>query len=137
MADNEYKLKDDLEGDGAQKKSSKKSPNKGSKKKLKNSRSVTMIFNGEFLTKDFVLNNLPFIFFLILLMILSVGKGYYSKKLKKDEDGAKEILHQLRADLVELNARFEEESLRYRLIDRVDSGLVETLNATKVIRVDK
>jgi len=137
MADNEYKLKDDLEGESPQKKSSKKAPNKSSKKKSKNSRSVAMIFNGEFLTKDFVLNNLPFIFFLILLMILSVGKGYYSKKLKKEEDGAKESLHQLRADLVELNARFEEESLRYRLIDRVDSGLVETLNATKVIRVDK
>ena len=69
-------------------------------------------------------------------MILSVGKGYYSKKLK-EEDGAKESLHQLRADLVELNARFEEESLRYKLVDKVDSGLVETLNATKVIRVDK
>ena len=137
MADNEYKLKDDVVGGGTQKKSSKKSLNKSSKKKSKNSRSVAMIFNGEFLTKDFVLNNLPFIFFLILLMILSVGKGYYSEKLKKDEDGAKESLHQLRADLVELNARFEEESLRYRLIDRVDSGLVETLNATKVIRVDK
>ena len=137
MADNEYKLKDDLEGEGTQKKSSKKTKKKSSEKKSKNSRSVAMIFNGEFLTKDFVLNNLPFIFFLILLMILSVGKGYYSKKLKKEEDGAKESLHQLRADLVELNARFEEESLRYRLIDRVDSGLVETLNATKVIRVDK
>ena len=137
MADNEYKLKDDVVGESTQKKSSKKSPNKGSKKKSKNSRSVAMIFNGEFLTKDFVLNNLPFIFFLILLMILSVGKGYYSKKLKKEEDKTKESLHQLRADLVELNARFEEESLRYRLIDRVDSGLVETLNATKVIRVDK
>ena len=137
MADNEYKLKDDLEGEGTQKKSSKKAQKKSSEKKSKNSRSVAMIFNGEFLTKDFVLNNLPFIFFLILLMILSVGKGYYSMKLKKEEDGAKESLHQLRADLVELNARFEEESLRYRLIDRVDSGLVETLNATKVIRVDK
>ena len=137
MADNEYKLKDDLEGEGTQKKSSKKAQKKSSEKKSKNSRSVAMIFNGEFLTKDFVLNNLPFIFFLILLMILSVGKGYYSEKLKKEEDGAKESLHQLRADLIELNARFEEESLRYRLIDRVDSGLVETLNATKVIRVDK
>ena len=137
MADNEYKLKDDLVGENPQKKSFKKASNKGSKKKSKNSRSVAMIFNGEFLTKDFVLNNLPFIFFLILLMILSVGKGYYSKKLKKEEEGAKEALYQLRADLVELNARFEEESLRYRLIDRVDSGLVETLNATKVIRVDK
>ena len=137
MADNEYKLKDDIESEVTQKKSSKRSQGKVSKKKSKNSRSVAMIFNGEFLTRDFVLNNLPFIFFLILLMILSVGKGYYSKKLKKEEEGAKEALYQLRADLVELNARFEEESLRYRLIDRVDSGLVETLNATKVIRVDK
>ena len=137
MADNEYKLKDDVFDGGSSKKSAKKTSNKKSKKRSKNSRSVAMIFNGEFLTKDFVLNNLPFIFFLILLMILSVGKGYYSKKLKKEEDGAKESLHQLRADLVELNARFEEESLRYKLVDKVDSGLVETLNATKVIRVDK
>ena len=59
MADNEYKLKDDLEG--TQKKSSKKAPKKSSEKKSKNSRSVAMIFNGEFLTKDFVLNNLSLI----------------------------------------------------------------------------
>ena len=137
MADNEYKLKDDLEGESPQKKSSKKASNKSSKKKSKNSRSVAMIFNGEFLTKDFVLNNLPFIFFLILLMILSVGKGYYSKKLITERDQSEKELQQKKAEYVEANARFEEESLRYKLIDKVDTGLVETLNATKVIRVKR
>ena len=46
-------------------------------------------------------------------------------------------LTKVKADYVETNARFEEESLRYKLVDKVDSGLVETLNATKVIRVKR
>ena len=111
--------------------------NKESKNKVKRRNSFAMILNGEFLTKDFVLNNLSFIFFIILLMLLSVGKGYYSKKLKTEKEDSQKKLQQLKADYVETNARFEEESLRYKLVDKVDSGLVETLNATKVIRVKR
>jgi len=107
------------------------------KKKTSAKNSFAMILNGEFLTKDFVLNNLPFIFFVILLMLLSVGKGYYSKNLIDEKEDSQKKLQQLKADYVETNARFEEESLRYKLVDKVDSGLVETLNATKVIRVKK
>ena len=46
MADNEYKLKDDVFDGGSSKKRSKKTSNKKSKKRSKNSRSVAMIFNG-------------------------------------------------------------------------------------------
>ena len=80
--------------------------NKESKNKVKRRNSFAMILNGEFLTKDFVLNNLSFIFFIILLMLLSVGKGYYSKKLKTEKEDSQKKLQQLKADYVETNARF-------------------------------
>ena len=45
---------------------------------------LTQILNGEFLTKSFVLNNLPFIFFGLFLLILFVSKGYYVKQINDD-----------------------------------------------------
>ena len=111
--------------------------NEKTEKKNSAKKSFAMIMNGEFLTKDFVLNNLPFIFFIIFLLIISVAKGYYSKKLIAERDQSEKELQQKKAEYVEANARFEEESLRYKLIDKVDTGLVETLNATKVIRVKR
>ena len=52
--------------------------------KVKEPSALTQILNGEFLTKSFVLNNLPYIFFIILLLIAFVAKGYYVKQLKSE-----------------------------------------------------
>ena len=55
-----------------------------SAKRGKDANALTQILNGEFLTKSFVLNNLPYIFFIILLLIVFVAKGYYVKQLNDD-----------------------------------------------------
>ena len=41
------------------------------------------------------------------------------------------------ADYVEAKAKVEEEGLRYKLVEKVDSNLKENQNATKVIRIKK
>ena len=115
------------------------------KKKTKKSRSgrssgraFTQILNGEFLTKEFMLNNLTYIFFVIFMLLLVVAKGYYGKQLSKDVDTKQKELNELTADYVEAKARLEEETRRVVLVEELSpKGLKETVNPTKVIRLKK
>lgn len=105
-------------------------------KKSSKSNAFTQILNGDFLTREFVLNNLGFIFFVILLLLLTVAKGYYGKELSKDIEKTQKELDEATADYVETKARLEEETRRYRLVEKLGpKGLKETVNETKVIRL--
>ena len=111
-----------------------KSSRKG---RVKKPNPVAQILNGEFLTRSFVLNNLPYIFFSLLLLILFVAKGYYVKQIK-DEIRATQIqIDQNSADFLEVKTAFEIETRRQQLIEKLsDRALQESLNATKVIRLE-
>jgi cell division protein FtsL len=99
---------------------------------------LTQILNGEFLTREFVLNNLSFIFFIIFLLLLIVGKGYYGKQLSKDVDKTQAELDEKNAEFIEAKARLEMMTRRFRLVKRLSpQGLKETQNNTKVIRIKK
>ena len=129
MKDNEYIDKDSRQenpGSANQKRVSKKKKS-----------AFAMILNGEFLTKGFVLDNLGFIFFLIFLLLILVSKGYYGKQLSKDINQAQRDVDQITADYVEAKAKVEEEGLRYKLVEKLDSSLKENENETKVIRIRK
>ena len=107
------------------------------KERVKKPNPVAQILNGEFLTRSFVLNNLPYIFFSLFLLILFVAKGYYVKQIK-DEIRATQIeINQNSADFLEVKAAFEIETRRQKLIEKLsDRALQESLNATKVIRLE-
>jgi len=107
-------------------------------KKPKKQNAFVQILNGEFLSKEFVVDNLNFIFFVLLLMLLIVTKGYYGKQLTEDVDTAQKDLNAITTDYVEAKARLEESTRRYRLVQKLESkGLHETMNALKVIRIKK
>jgi len=107
------------------------------KERVKKPNPVAQILNGEFLTRSFVLNNLPYIFFSLFLLILFVAKGYYVKQIK-DEIRATQIeINQNSADFLEVKTAFEIETRRQKLIEKLsDRALQESLNATKVIRLE-
>ena len=99
---------------------------------------LTQILNGEFLTKSFVLNNLPYIFFIILLLMVFVAKGYYVKQLNDDIKMNQTELNQNAADFIDQKTKLEDETKRYKLLEKLkERELKESLNATKVIRVKK
>lgn len=129
MKDNEY-----IDKDSRQENSGSANQKRTSKKKKS---AFAMILNGEFLTKGFVLDNLGFIFFLIFLLLILVSKGYYGKQLSKDINQAQRDVDQITADYVEAKAKVEEEGLRYKLVEKLDSSLKENENETKVIRIRK
>ncbi len=136
MMDNEYIDKDTVHEEQKKQEPKKAKKKVGGKKKRPNA--LIQILNGDFLTKEFMLNNLNFIFFVIFLLLILVGKGYYGKQLSKDADNAQIELNELSANYIEMKAKLEEETRRYKLIDKLSSkGLNETVNPTKVIRIRK
>jgi len=105
-------------------------------KAKKKSNAFAQILNGEFLTKSFVLNNLPFIFFSLFLLILFVAKGYYVKQVKDEIRSTQVEINQNAADFLEVKTIFETETRRQNLVDRLqERQLKESLNATRVIRL--
>ena len=111
---------------------------KRKKAAAKKSNTIVQILNGDFFTREFVVNNLGFIFFVMLLLLLIVGKGYYGKQLLKDVSETQQELDELTSDYFEAKARLEEETRRTHLVEELSSrGLKETVNPTKVIRMKK
>lgn len=118
-------------------KQKKQKPNR-TKKRAKGPSAFVQILNGDFLKKEFVLGNLPFIFFLILLLLLVVGKGYYGKQLSSNVDKKQKELDEITGEYFEAKARLEENTQRSKLIEQLENtGLKETVNPTKVIRIEK
>ena len=136
--ENEYLDKDSVHEEQKRQEPKKTKKTKSASTKKKRPNTLVQILNGDFLTREFVLNNLNFIFFIIFLLILLVGKGYDGKQLSKDADKAQVELNELSANYVETKAKLEEETRRYKLIEKLGPrGLTETVNPTKVIRIKK
>lgn len=139
MAINEYiERSKEIEEEVVQPVEKKVKSKKAATPKNSKSNALTQILNGEFLTREFVLNNLSFIFFIIFLLLLIVGKGYYGKQLSKDVDKTQSELDEKNAEFIEAKARLEMMTRRFRLVKRLGpQGLKETQNNTKVIRIKK
>lgn len=119
-------------------KKKKERTSKVKKRKEKKPSAFIQILNGDFLTKDFMLANLPFIFFIMFLLLLSVSKGYYGKQLTKDVKQTQGELDELTSDYFEAKVKLEEDTQRKKLAKQLASkGLKETVNPVKVIRIEK
>jgi ABC-type transport system involved in cytochrome bd biosynthesis fused ATPase/permease subunit len=134
MAENEFDTYEDGEKTGTQsetKTSSKKST-------VKKTNAFMQILNGEFLTKEFFLNNLNYIFFIMALLLVIVSKGYYGKQLIDDTNKTQRELDQKAAEYIEAKSRLEFVTRRYKLVEKLKSrDLQESQNTKKVIRLKK
>lgn len=128
---NKYVDKEELEAEQPKRE-------KPSGKKSKGSKTVVQILSGDFLTREFVIENLGFIFYLMLLLLLLIGKGYYVKQVSDNVIKTEMELDEIVSDYVELKARFQEETSRGNLVIKLEgTGLIESMEPPKVIRVQK
>lgn len=134
MAENEFDTYENGEKTGTQsenKKSSKKSTGK-------KPNAFMQILNGEFLTKEFFLSNLGYIFFIMGLLLVIVSKGYYGKQLIDETNKTQRELDQKAAEYIEAKSRLEFVTRRYKLVEKLKSrDLQESQNTKKVIRLKK
>jgi ABC-type transport system involved in cytochrome bd biosynthesis fused ATPase/permease subunit len=134
MAENEFDTYENGEKTGTQ------SENKTSSKKStgKKSNAFMQILNGEFLTKEFFLSNLGYIFFIMGLLLVIVSKGYYGKQLIDETNKTQRELDQKAAEYIEAKSRLEFVTRRYKLVEKLKSrDLQESQNTKKVIRLKK
>jgi len=104
----------------------------------KKSNAFMLILNGEFLTKEFFLSNLNYIFFIMFLLIIIISKGYYGKQLIDDANKTQRDLDQKAAEFIEAKSRLEFVTRRYKLVEKLKSrDLLESQNTKKVIRLRK
>jgi cell division protein FtsL len=103
--------------------------------KSKKATAFSQILNGEFLTKDFVINNLSYILFLFFLLFVLVAKGYYGKSVLKEIQETRTEVDQNTAEYIEIKTLLEERTRRYKMVERLKrKELVESENAIKVIK---
>jgi ABC-type transport system involved in cytochrome bd biosynthesis fused ATPase/permease subunit len=134
MTENEFNTYENGEKTGTQ------SENKTSSKKStgKKSNAFMQILNGEFLTKEFFLSNLGYIFFIMGLLLVIVSKGYYGKQLIDETNKTQRELDQKAAEYIEAKSRLEFVTRRYKLVEKLKSrDLQESQNTKKVIRLKK
>ncbi len=134
MTENEFDTYENGEKTGTQ------SENKTSSKKStsKKPNAFMQILNGEFLTKDFFLSNLEYIFFIMGLLLVIVSKGYYGKQLVDETNKTQRELDQKAAEYIEAKSKLEFVTRRYKLVEKLKSrDLQESQNTKKVIRLKK
>ncbi len=110
------------------------------KKKVgkKSGNMLIQILNGNFLLKDFVVNNLSFVFFLFLLLILLISKGYYSKDVTKKIVETQLEVDAKTTEYYDKKARLEFVTRREVLVKKLNPlGIYETTKPPKVIRIKK
>lgn len=108
------------------------------KKKIKMSNPIKGVVSGELLFKTGVVQNLPFLLYVTLLMILYIAYGYYVDgtvhKYSREEKRSEELYSELQS-LMEV---YDQESLQSKIATDVKPlGLYESKYPPKVVWSDK
>lgn len=114
-------------------KSKKKDASKGKVVKF-----FRQMINGEVLTKAFIVNNLPFLFFLSGLLVLLISKGYYSRQLSNQIEKNQKEIGEINSKLVSGKVRFNDLTDRVNMTEKLgEKKLSESESGIRVIRIDE
>ena len=145
MSNNEFIDQDELAAKKAaeEKKKKKRAPRKKKAKKSSEQdarRVVVQIMNGEFLSKDNFIGNLPFTMFIALLLVIMIGWGYYAETVTKQEVSLEKELGELNSEFFTLGSEYNTKRGRRPVAERLEienTGVKESLTSPKKIRVRK
>jgi hypothetical protein len=140
MNSNEYIDQEAAELKNAEeaKKATKKKVRKKKSSARNGGRLVVSIMNGEFLSKDWFVRNLPFTFFIGFLMVVLIGWGYYAESMTRKEVELQEELSELNSEYFTLSSEYITKRGRQQIKERLaGTGLEESRVSPKKIRVRK
>lgn len=99
---------------------------------------VRQLINGDVLTRTFIVDNLPFLFFLSGLLVLLISKGYYSRQLSNQIEKNQKEIGEINSKLVSGKVRFNDLTDRVNMTDKLEEKqLSESESGIRVIRVDE
>lgn len=137
MSANEFVNKEKIDARDALKAA--RDESKAAKKEGEQSRrTFVQIMNGEFLSRDNFVANLPFVFFLGFLLVVLIGWGYYAETVTKKEVTLEKELGELNSEYFTLGSTYNAARGRRSVAQKlVGTGLEESLISPKKIRVKK
>ena|SRR3990170_1769112 len=99
------------------------------------SKSLANIFSGSFLSKDNVVQSLPFIFFLTFIGILYIANGYYAERTVRDLYKVGNELKELRSEYITLKSDLNYKSKQSQVAQATEIlGIKEsTIPPTKIV----
>jgi hypothetical protein len=108
------------------------------KDKLFSGRTFVQIMNGEILTRDLILNNLPFTFYIGFLFVVMIAWGYYGETVAKKEIQLEKQLGELNSEFFTLTADYNMQRGRRQVASRLEPfGIKESVISPNKIRVRK
>lgn len=108
------------------------------KKKKKQKRSISKIVNGEFLSRDEVVNNIPFFSFIGLLLVVLIAWGYYTETIGRKELKLEQELGEMNSEFFSLGVEYNKLSRQTQVVERLkESDLKESTAPPKKIKVKK
>lgn len=100
-------------------------------------RFVVNVLDGSFLTKENVLNNVPFMGFLFLLAILYISNSYYAEKNLRDSAKLNKELKELKSEFISTRSELMFVSKQSEVARAVNPiGLYESVAPPKKIVVE-
>jgi len=98
-------------------------------------RNVNAVLSGKFLTREYVLSNLGFIFFCVFIMVCYIGYGYFAEKNLKELAKSESDLQELKARNLSTHARLEQLKQQSQVAQNIKNlGLVESTAPPIVLR---
>lgn len=99
---------------------------KASRKPSKFGRSFVDVLNGNMLTRDYVIGNLPYIGFLTVIMLTYIGLGYYADRNARKIEEIENNLIELNSEHISLKTELNMISSPGQIADSTKSiGLIE------------
>lgn len=137
MSVNEFKNKEELEAEELLKAAT-ESVKAAKKKNPQSKRAFVQIMNGEFLSKDNFVQNLPFVFFLGFLLVVLIAWGYYAETTTKKEVTLERDLGELNSEFSTLASEFNAQRGRPQIAQKlIETGVVEAIESPRKVRVKK
>ena len=108
------------------------------KPKKEKKRSLAKVITGEFLSRNEIINNIPFISFLGLLLVVLIGWGYYTETIGKKEVQLEQELGELNSEYFSLGVEYNKLSRQTQVSERLEgSDLKESTIPPKKLKVKK
>jgi hypothetical protein len=101
-------------------------------------RRLVQIMNGEFLSRENFIANLPFTFYLASLLVIVIAWGYYAETVTRHEVKVEKELGELNAEYFTLGSEYNTMRGRRQIAERLKfRNVVESTDAPLKIKVSK
>lgn len=88
---------------------------------------IVGVLNGSFLTRENFVRNMPFLFFVVGLMVAYIGYGYYAERTVRDLHKVGMELKEVRSDYISKRAELEHREQQSKVADDIKGlGLKES-----------